>query len=67
MSLLRARIIPALLMQEGNLVKTVNFTDPKYIGDPLNTVKIYNEMNVDELILFDINASITAKEPNFLH
>ena len=53
---LRSRIIPSLLMDEGRLVKTKQFSDPKYVGDPINAVKIFNEKEVDELSLFDISA-----------
>ena len=46
--MLRSRIIPCLLVQNNGLVKTVKFTDPKYIGDPLNAVRIFNEKEVDD-------------------
>lgn len=52
---MRNRIIPCLLINEGNLVKTVNFKHPVYIGDPINTVKIFNEKEVDEIIVLDIS------------
>ena len=48
--MLRPRIIPCLLIQNGGLVKTRQFGDAKYVGDPLNAVKIFNEKEVDELI-----------------
>ena len=63
--MLRSRIIPCLLVHNGGLVKTVNFKDPKYIGDPLNAVRIFNEKEVDELIIVDIDATILKKEPNY--
>lgn len=63
--MLRPRIIPSLLIHEGGLVKTVNFKNPKYIGDPINAVKIFNEKVVDELAVFDIDASVLGKEPNY--
>lgn len=63
--MLRPRIIPCLLVHNGGLVKTVRFTDPKYVGDPVNAVKIFNEKEADELILLDIDASAHAREPNF--
>jgi len=63
--MLRPRIIPCLLVEENGLVKTVNFKNPKYIGDPINTVRIFNEKEVDELIILDIRATIEDKEPNF--
>jgi cyclase len=63
--MLRPRIIPCLLIKNGGLVKTVNFTDPKYVGDPINAVKIFNEKEVDELIVLDIDATVFGKEPNY--
>ncbi len=63
--MLRPRIIPSLLLQDNGLVKTVNFSSPKYIGDPLNAVRIFNEKEVDELVVFDIDASVLNKEPNY--
>ena len=51
------RIMPCLLIKEKRLVKTVNFMNPKYVGDPINAVKIYNAKEVDELVVLDINAS----------
>jgi cyclase len=52
--MLRPRIIPMLLVQDKGLVKTIKFKDPKYVGDPLNAVKIFNEKEVDEIIILDI-------------
>lgn len=63
--MLRPRITPCLLVHKGGLVKTVNFTDPKYVGDPVNAVKIFNEKEADELIVVDIDASAQGVEPNF--
>lgn len=60
--MIKPRIIPCLLLQGGALVKTIKFKEPKYIGDPINTVKIFNEKCADELILLDISAS-TKKLP----
>jgi len=62
---LRPRIIPCLLVQDGGLVKTVRFKDPKYVGDPINAVKIFNEKEADELMVLDIDASAHGSEPNF--
>ena len=56
--MLRSRIIPCLLVHNKGLVKTINFKDPKYVGDPINAVKIFNEKEVDELIVLDIDATI---------
>lgn len=64
--MLRPRIIPSLLLHENGLVKTVNFKDPKYVGDPINAVKIFNEKQVDELVLFDIDATVLNREPDYL-
>lgn len=63
--MLKTRIIPALLLHDGALVKTVNFGKFGYIGDPCNTVRIFNELLVDELIFLDILASKTGHEPDF--
>jgi cyclase len=63
--MLRPRIIPSLLIHENGLVKTVNFKNPKYVGDPINAVKIFNEKAVDELTVFDIDATVLGKEPNY--
>ena len=62
--MLRSRIIPCLLLHKGGLVKTRQFTEPKYVGDPLNAVKIFNEKEVDELAFFDIDASTNGRPPN---
>lgn len=63
--MLRPRIIPCLLIHDNGLVKTTKFKEPKYVGDSLNAVKIFNEKNVDELIVLDIDASVLNKEPDF--
>ena len=63
--MLRPRIIPSLLVHDGGLVKTVGFRDPKYVGDPINAVKIFNEKETDELAVFDIDATVTGAEPNY--
>ena len=63
--MLRSRIIPCLLLHDGGLVKTRQFKDAKYVGDPLNAVKIFNEKEVDELMLIDIDATAHAQAPNF--
>jgi cyclase len=63
--MLRPRIIPCLLVKNGGLVKTVNFAHPKYVGDPINAVKIFNEKEVDELIVLDIDASVQNREPDY--
>lgn len=63
--MLRSRIIPCLLVHNKGLVKTVGFKDPKYVGDPINAVKIFNEKEVDELIVLDIDASVEGRGPDF--
>ncbi|MBL9071699.1 MAG: imidazole glycerol phosphate synthase subunit HisF [Sphingopyxis sp.] len=62
--MLRPRIIPCLLIHNGGLVKTVKFGDPKYVGDPLNAVRIFNEKEVDELMVVDIDASRNGVAPD---
>ncbi len=63
--MLHARVIPVLLLRNSGLVKTVEFNNPRYIGDPINAVKIFNDKEVDELTFLDINAFISDKGPNF--
>ena len=63
--MLRPRIIPSLLIHDNGLVKTKNFKNPSYVGDPINAVKTFNEKEVDELIISDIDASVLKREPNF--
>ena len=62
--MLRSRIIPCLLVHNKGLVKTVKFKDPKYVGDPINAVKIFNEKEVDELMVLDIDATRKNRGPN---
>lgn len=63
--MLRPRIIPCLLVHKGGLVKTVSFDKPKYVGDPLNAVRIFNEKEVDELMVLDIDATRQGREPDY--
>ena len=63
--MLRPRIIPCLLVSNGGLVKTVRFAAPKYVGDPINAVKIFNEKESDELIVLDIDATARRAEPDY--
>ncbi len=63
--MLRPRIIPCLLVSNKGLVKTVNFKTPKYVGDPINAVRIFNEKEVDELTILDIDASRLNNEPDY--
>lgn len=64
-SRLRTRVIPVLQLINDSLVKTVKFSKPVYIGDPVNTVRIFNELEVDELCFLDIRASSENREPNY--
>ncbi len=61
--MLKTRIIPCLQLIGDSLVKTVKFKNPDYIGDPVNTVRIFNELEVDELCFLDIRASAEDREP----
>lgn len=63
--MLRPRIIPCLLIHKGGLVKTQAFKAPKYVGDPINAVKIFNEKEADELVVLDIDATANGAEPNY--
>ena len=61
--MLRPRIIPCLLIHQGGLVKTRKFKEPKYVGDPINAVKIFNEKESDELMVLDIDAAVNKVTP----
>jgi cyclase len=63
--MLRPRLIPCLLIQDGGLVKTTKFKDAKYVGDPINAVRIFNEKEADELVVLDIDATVMGLEPNY--
>jgi cyclase len=63
--MLRTRVMPCLLLQDGRLVKTTKFRSPSYVGDPINAIKIFNEKEVDELIVLDISATAEGREPNY--
>lgn len=63
--MLRPRLIPCLLVHKGGLVKTVEFGEPKYVGDPINAVRIFNEKEVDELVVVDIDATRQGREPDY--
>lgn len=62
--MLKTRVIPVLLLRDDALVKTVKFNKPAYIGDPVNTVRIFNELEVDELVFLDIEATRQSRKPN---
>lgn len=64
--MLRTRVIPALLLRNESLVKTVRFGKYTYVGDPCNTVRIFNELEVDELVFLDITATREGRSPNFV-
>jgi len=57
-------VIPVLLLQKGGLVKSVKFKDHKYVGDPINAVKIFNEKEVDEIVVLDISATAEKRPPD---
>lgn len=63
--MLRVRVIPTLLLRNAGLVKGIQFKDHRYVGDPINAVKIFNEKEVDELVFLDIGATASCKGPNF--
>jgi cyclase len=63
--MLRPRIIPCLLVHKGGLVKTQGFKDHKYVGDPINAVRIFNEKEADELMVLDIDATVNKVAPDF--
>ncbi len=63
--MLRHRIIPCLLLKNGGLVKTYKFKNPKYVGDPINAIRIFNDKEVDELMVLDITATNAKQEPNY--
>lgn len=62
---LQPRIIPVLLLHNGGLYKTKQYKNPSYVGDPINAVRIFNEKEVDELFILDIDCSKENKEPNY--
>lgn len=63
--MLMPRLIPCLLIEDRGVVKTIKFTNPKYVGDPINAIKIFNEKEVDELVVLDIFATIKRALPDF--
>ena len=63
--MIKPRVIPALLLRGQGLVKTVKFKEPKYLGDPINIVRIFNDKEVDELVLLDITATPENCGPRF--
>lgn len=65
MSGIRPRIIPCILLRGNGLYKTVRFKNPVYVGDPINTVRIFNEKEVDEIVLLDFEASRNGRVPDF--
>jgi cyclase len=62
----RIRIIPVLLLSKGGLYKTIKFKNGKYVGDPINAVKIFNEKEADELLLLDYKASVENRPPDYI-
>ena len=63
--MLKNRVIPCLLMLDHGLVKTTRFAKPKYVGDPINAIRIFSDKEVDELMVLDIGASRESREPNY--
>lgn len=63
--MLKHRVIPCLLLHAGGLVKTLRFSKPTYVGDPINAIRIFNEKEADELMVLDISASKQRREPNY--
>lgn len=63
--MLKHRVIPLLLLSDVGLVKSTKFKNPKYVGDPINAIRIFNDKEVDELIVIDINATKNLREPNY--
>src|SRR5262245_38931789 len=63
--MLKHRVIPSLLLTRGRLVKTLKFSKPKYVGDPINAIRIFNDKEVDELLVLDITASKERREPDY--
>jgi cyclase len=63
--MLQTRVMPCLLLYEGALVKTIQYQNPSYIGDPVNAIKIYNEKEVDELIILDIGVTKNKGEIDY--
>ena len=63
--MLKHRVIPSLLLTRGRLVKTLKFANPKYVGDPINAIRIFNDKEVDELMVLDIGASKERREPDY--
>lgn len=61
---MNVRVIPCLLLRSGGLIKTAQFKDEKYVGDPLNAVRIFNEKEVDELIFLDVTATAEGRTPD---
>lgn len=62
--MLKTRVMPCLLLRNEALVKTIRFKAPTYVGDPINTVRIFNDKEVDELVVLDITATVASREPN---
>jgi len=63
--MLRPRVVPFILISDGKVVKTSGFLKPKYVGDPLNTIKLFNDLEVDEIFVADIACARSRSQPNF--
>jgi len=63
--MMTTRVIPCLLLKGQGLVKTIRFKKPQYVGDPINAVRIFNDKEVDELVILDISATMEGRRPDF--
>lgn len=61
----RSRVIPCLLLKSTGLYKTIKFKEQRYLGDPINTLRLFNDKEVDEIVILDITSSISGNEPNY--
>ncbi|MFL0247333.1 AglZ/HisF2 family acetamidino modification protein [Candidatus Clostridium stratigraminis] len=61
----RSRVIPCLLLKDKGLYKTIKFKSPRYLGDPINTLKLFNDKETDEIVVLDISATVSGKGPDF--
>lgn len=59
------RIVPCLLLRQGGLAKSTRFKRTRYVGDPINTIRLFNDMGVDEIVFLDIEASVRKVEPDY--
>jgi len=62
---MNVRVIPCLLLRNGGIVKSVKFKNHRYIGDPINAVRIFNDKEVDEMVFLDIGSRAAKQGPNY--